>query len=48
MYGAPVGVVPKHETFTSIPAFVIGKEFVPQAVSLGQLKALVRRARKGG
>jgi protein-disulfide isomerase len=33
---------------TGTPAFVIGNELVPGAVSLDQLKSSVRRARKGG
>jgi protein-disulfide isomerase len=33
---------------TGTPAFVIGNELVPGAVSLDQLKATVRRARNGG
>ncbi len=33
---------------TGTPAFVIGIELVPGAVSLEQLKSFVRRARKGG
>jgi protein-disulfide isomerase len=33
---------------TGTPAFVIGDQLVPGAVSLDQLKAAVRRARKGG
>lgn len=33
---------------TGTPAFVIGNELVPGAVSLDRLKAFVRRARRGG